>query len=265
MWNASPPDELQIDHFSHFELCITPCVGKLPGQAQTHTHTHSPNSAKFRIGLFINNTIVHWVHSWVCSRDHLNYADLCPFSHTHTDTHTHTHTHTHTYIHTYKMHPTHIPISSHAHTNRNKPTVETIFTHQLSGKYVWTTKYCELSKERGNQRKGDFKMCLNQSVVKKAQVSGSSQSTLLCIQIGTCGAECRLTWVWLLREDAGIYLCQICQWVIYASCTKTFLFFTLPARTQLGESKSKWNQNRLYFLLYIPGLIRHDSSACYSN
>ncbi len=237
----------------------TMCRKTARSGSDTHTHTHSPNSAKFRIGLFINNTIVHWVHSWVCSRDHLNYADLCP-SHTHT--HTHTHIHTKCIQHTFHSHHMHTPIG----TNRLSRPFSPI---NLVGNMSELLNTVSSQKKEETRGKGILKCAWINLWWRKPRYqehrTGTSQSTLLCIQIGTCGAECRLTWVWLLWEDAGIYLCQICQWVIYASCTKTFLFFTLPAHTQLGEAKSTWNQNRLYFLLYIPGLIRHDSSACYSN
>lgn len=122
--------------------------------------------------------------------------------------------HTHT-----KMHPTYMPHTSHACTDRHKPTVGTIFTYQLCGKHVCTTNYCMLLKERENQRKGDFKICPNQTVVKKAQGSGAScwylsvSSTLYSnwdvrsrMQVDTSVITLGGRW-----DLPMCYLCQICQ------------------------------------------------------
>lgn len=135
MCEISPPDEIQIDHFSHFALCITPCVGKLPAQTQTPT----PCCSELSIGLFINNTIMLWIHSWVCPRDRLNYAETCTVcapSHTHTQTQKAS-----------NIHATHITcIPRLAQTDCRDH-----FTKQT----YWepTTSHCMLSKETGNQRK----------------------------------------------------------------------------------------------------------------
>ncbi len=218
----------------------------------THTHTHSPSSAKFHIGLFINNTIMHWVHSWVCSWDHLNYAETCTVC-------APSHTHTKCIQHTCHSHHMHAPIG----TNRlSRPFSPINFVGNMS---ELLTAVCSQKKAQ-TRGKGTLKCAWINLWWRKPRDqelrTGTSQSALLCIQIGTCGAECRLTWVWLLREDAGICQCVIyarfvSEWyMLHAQRPLSFSLYLHPVGRVKINIKSKPGYIYFYTFLVLLGMIQ---------
>lgn len=176
---------------------------------------------------------------------------------------------------------------THTHSTDNMHATRITCTHQQAqtscrdhfhlstyGKHVWTTNYCMLLKDGGNQRKGDFKNVPESIYGEKTQGSGAS-----CWYLSVSSILYSNWDVWSrMQVDMSVitlggswdlpmcYLCQICQWVIYGSYTKTSLSFTClhPVRRVKINIKSKSKQALFTFFfsfLVLLGMI----PARYSN
>lgn len=118
-----------------------------------------------------------------------------------------------------------------------------------------------LSKYGGNQRKADFKNVSESIYGEKTQGSGALCWYLSVSSILYSNWDVRSR----MQVDMSVitlggswdlpmcYLCQICQWVIYASCTKTSLSFTCvhPVRRVKINIKSKSKQGLFTFFSFL--------------